>query len=84
MHTFDQLVSLAGAMLILAAYLSLQRGWMRREGRPFNAINLLGSLLLTYAAVKNWNLGFVILEGSWALLSVPGTFAKPSRIAPQH
>ena len=84
MHTFDQLVSLAGAMLILAAYLSLQRGWMRREGRLFNAINLLGSLLLTYAAVKNWNLGFVILEGSWALLSVPGTFAKPSRIAPQH
>ena len=37
MRLFDQLVSLAGAMLILAAYLSLQRGWMQRQDRTFNA-----------------------------------------------
>ncbi len=66
-------------MLILYAYLALQRGWMRREDRAFNAINLGGSVLLTYAAVKNWNLGFIILEGSWALLSIPGAFAKQTR-----
>ena len=77
MRLFDQLVSLAGAMLILAAYLSLQRGWMQRQDRTFNAVNLVGSVLLAYSAVKNWNLGFIILEGSWALLSIPGTFAKP-------
>jgi hypothetical protein len=74
MKILDQIISLAGAALILAAYVALQRGWMRREDRPFNALNLAGSILLTYAAVKNWNLGFVILEGSWALLSIPGAF----------
>jgi hypothetical protein len=77
MRLLDQLVSLVGAILILAAYLSLQRGWMRREDRRFNAINLVGSILLTYSAVKNWNVGFMVLEGSWALLSIPGTLRRP-------
>jgi hypothetical protein len=76
MQLLDQLVSLAGAALILAAYLALQRGWMRREERRYNALNLVGSLLLTYSAVRNWNVGFIILEGSWALLSLPGTLRR--------
>ena len=77
MRLIDQLISLTGAMLILAAYLSLQRGWMQRDARAFNAINLIGSILLAYSALRNWNLGFIILEGSWALLSVPGTIRRP-------
>jgi hypothetical protein len=82
MQLLDQLVSLAGAALILAAYVALQRGWLPRETRAYNALNLAGSVLLTYAAVRNWNLGFIILEGSWALLSLPGTI-RPSTRAPR-
>ncbi|MDB4879938.1 MAG: hypothetical protein JWL60_1384 [Gemmatimonadetes bacterium] len=78
MPLFDQLVSLAGAALVLTAYVALQRGWLLRESRPYNALNLVGSLLLTCAAVRDWNLGFILLEGSWALLSLPGTF-RPAR-----
>lgn len=81
MPIIDQLASLAGAALILAAYLALQRGWLARESRPYNALNLVGSIFLTYAAVRNWNLGFIILEGSWALLSIPGTFRKAAPTA---
>lgn len=76
MHLIDQLASLAGAVLILGAYFALQRGWLARESRNYNALNLAGSLCLTYAAVRNWNLGFVILEGSWAILSLPGTLRR--------
>lgn len=76
MPLLDQLASLVGAALILAAYLALQRGWMARESRNYNALNLVGSIFLTYAAVRNWNLGFIILEGSWALLSIPGAFRR--------
>lgn len=81
MHIIDQLASLAGAALILAAYLALQRGWMRRESRAYNAINLVGSIALTYSAVRAGNLGFIILEGSWALLSLPGTLRPAPRSA---
>jgi hypothetical protein len=78
MRLFDQLVSMVGAVLILSGYLALQRGWLGRETRAYNALNFFGSALLTYAAVRNWNLGFIILEGAWALLSLPGTI-RPSR-----
>lgn len=76
MRLLDQLVSLVGAALILAGYLALQRGWLPRESRAFNAMNFVGSALLTYAAVRSGNLGFIVLEGTWALLSLPGTVRR--------
>jgi hypothetical protein len=78
MRLLDQLVSMVGAVLILSGYLALQRGWLGRETRAYNALNFFGSALLAYAAVRNWNLGFIVLEGAWALLSLPGTI-RPSR-----
>lgn len=78
MRLFDQLVSLLGAALILSAYVALQRGRLPRESRAYNALNLVGSVLLTYAAIRDWNLGFIILEGAWALLSLPGTIRPRS------
>lgn len=77
MQLLDQLVSLVGAALILAAYVALQRNWLPRETRGYNALNFVGSALLTYAAIRSWNLGFIILEGAWALLSLPGTVRPP-------
>ena len=76
MQLFDQLVSLVGAALILVAYLALQRGWMPRESRLYNALNFVGSGLLTYIAVKDRRMGFIILEAAWALLSVPGMIKR--------
>ncbi|MDB4886968.1 MAG: hypothetical protein JWN79_2406, partial [Gemmatimonadetes bacterium] len=76
MHLLDQIASLIGAALILAAYFALQRGRLARESRAYNGLNLVGSIFLTYAAVRDGNLGFIILEGSWGLLSLPGTFRK--------
>jgi hypothetical protein len=76
MELLDQLVSLVGAAFILGAYVALQRGWLPPGSRAYNALNFVGSVLLTYVAVRNRNLGFIILEGAWALLSLPGTI-KP-------
>ncbi len=77
MQLLDQIVSLVGAALILAAYVALQRGWMPRESRLYNALNFFGSVLLTYVAVKDRRMGFIILEGAWALLSLPGMLRRP-------
>lgn len=73
---FYQFVSLLGAALILAAYIALQRGWLDREDRSFNVLNFVGSALLTWIAVLDWRIGFVVLEASWALLSIPGMFRR--------
>jgi hypothetical protein len=69
----QQIVSLVGAALILVAYALLQLGKLQQRGRLFNAMNFVGSGLLTWVAVQQGQLGFIVLEGAWALLSLPGT-----------
>jgi drug/metabolite transporter (DMT)-like permease len=73
---FYQTISLIGAALILAGYVSLQRGWLDRQDRLFNVLNFVGSILLTWVAVIDWRVGFIVLEGSWALISLPGVFRR--------
>lgn len=77
-----QTVSLLGAAMILAAYVALQRGWLAREDRRFNALNFVGSALLTWVAVGDRNWGFIALEGSWALLSLAPLVRPPRPAAP--
>jgi len=70
---FLQGIALIGSVFILVAYFQLQRGRLARESQLFNAMNFVGSCLLTVTAVANRQYGFILLEGAWALLSLPGT-----------
>jgi hypothetical protein len=70
-----QLVSILGAAMILAAFAALQAGKMRSESAAYLALNLAGSAILTYFAVEARNLGLIILEGAWAVISL-GSLAK--------
>ena len=72
-----QALSLIGAAMILGAYFAFQRGWLERRHRSYHALNFVGSALLTVVAVADGRIGFIILEGAWALLSVPGTVRPP-------
>jgi drug/metabolite transporter (DMT)-like permease len=67
-----QVMSLVGALLVLGGYFALQRGWLAGEDRLFNLLNLVGAGLLTWVAIEDRRVGFIILEGAWALLSLPG------------
>ena len=71
-----QIVSVVGALLILAAYAALQRGLLGRDDRSFNAMNFVGSSLLAWVAIVDQRVGFIVLEVAWALLSVPGMFVS--------
>ncbi len=76
---FYQIVSLAGAALILLGYVALQFGWMGRENRWFNIVNFVGSALLAWVAIADWRVGFIVLEAAWAILSIPGIFRRRAR-----
>ena len=66
-----QVISLLGAGLLLGAYLALQRGWLGPRDRAYNAMNFLGAAVLAGIAVLDGRWGFILLEGTWALLSLP-------------
>lgn len=65
-----QVVSLAGAMMILAAFAAQQSGRWRSVDTTYLALNLVGSGILTWFAVEAGNLGLIVLEGAWALISL--------------
>jgi hypothetical protein len=72
-----QLLSVAGAAMILGAYLALQRSWLGREHRLFHALNFFGAAMLTVVAVEDRRVGFIVLEAVWAMLSLPGLLRPP-------
>jgi hypothetical protein len=73
-----QLISLLGAAMILGAYAALQRGWLGLRDRSYHILNFVGSALLTVVAIEDRRVGFIILEGAWALLSIPG-MVRPAK-----
>ena len=73
---FYQCVSLLGAMLILAAYIGLQRGSFTSADRLFNIMNFVGSALLAWIAIIDWRIGFIVLETAWAFISIPGMIRR--------
>lgn len=67
----EQIISVAGAVLILAAYTGNQFGLIDRTHPAYSWMNLIGSLVLTVIAFRTQQWGFVLLEGVWAAVSVP-------------
>ena len=83
-----QLFSVAGAVLILVAYIGHQMKWIAVRSVLYNVLNMAGSIILGYVAWHPLQVGFVVLESVWAvvslyaLLQVYRSFAKPDSEAP--
>lgn len=65
-----QLSSFVGALLILIAYVGHQLGWVDARRASYNVMNALGSAILAYIAFRPFQVGFVVLEVVWVLISV--------------
>jgi hypothetical protein len=68
----DQVVQVAGALLILAAFTAAQFGLMGTHSRLYLVLNLVGAAILTVLAWHEDQWGFLLLEGVWTLVSAWG------------
>ena len=78
MHVLDVL-EIVGAVTILLAFAAAQAGRLRQRTITYQLLNLIGSgVLATIAAIQlSW--GFLLLEGSWAVISLIGLLALKRR-----
>jgi hypothetical protein len=65
-----QVASLFAALMILLAYGGHQMGWMDSRSPLYNILNAIGSAILGYVALRPFQIGFVLLEGAWVLISL--------------
>ena len=65
-----QSASFLGAMLILVAYAGHQLGWMNPRRSAYNILNAIGSAILGYIAFHPFQVGFVVLEVTWTVISI--------------
>lgn len=67
-----QVVSVLGALAILGAYAAYQLGWIDPSRLSYSVANFVGAGILTFVAVVDEQIGFIVLQGAWTLVSLWG------------
>ncbi|HQW44527.1 MAG: hypothetical protein WAU29_15035 [Chitinophagaceae bacterium] len=70
--SYTDLIGTAGVGLILLAYFCNTFGWINGRSKLFFFLNIVGAGLACYASwlIDYWP--FVVLEGTWLIVSVAG------------
>jgi hypothetical protein len=66
----EQVIQVAGALLILAAYAAAQMGRLDPHSILYLVLNLVGSVVLAVLAAVESQYGFLLLEAAWAIVSL--------------
>ena len=69
-----QVVSIVGAILILTAFAAQQFQRLEAETKTYQMLNLIGGFCLATAAVAAKQYGFILLEGTWTVVSAWGVW----------
>ena len=77
-----QAVQMVGAVLVLVAFVLAQRHRLTTDSPTYLALNAIGTGILAVVAGVNRDIGFTLLEGTWAVVSAIG-LARSLRPADQ-
>lgn len=73
-----QALALFGAVLILVPFAANQLGRLASTAASYQLLNVMGSGILAAIALLERQWGFLLLEGTWVVVSVIG-FARQRR-----
>jgi hypothetical protein len=70
-----QIISIFGALAILGAFAANQLGRISPSQFSYTLANFVGAAILTVVAIVDRQIGFVLLQGVWSLVSLVGLVA---------
>jgi len=70
--TYNDLIGTLGVAIILMAYFLNTIKMLPKDGKMFYLLNIIGAALACYASFLIGYWPFVILEGTWTLVSIYG------------
>jgi hypothetical protein len=71
-----QVVQVAGALAVLAAFALAQLGTLGQRSITFLLLNLVGATALAVEAYLETQWGFLLLEAAWAAVAAWGVVAR--------
>jgi hypothetical protein len=72
----NQVVQIIGSLLVLAAFVAAQRGSLSPDSRLYLSLNLVGAGVLAVLAASERQIGFLLLEFSWAVVAGRSLFRR--------
>lgn len=70
--SYNDIVGTIGVGIILIAYFMNIFSFIKKDGVLFYVMNIIGASLACYASILINYLPFIILEATWAMVSVLG------------
>jgi drug/metabolite transporter (DMT)-like permease len=80
----EQLISLAGALMILGAYAAQQFQKLNSDSVLYLILNLVGAAILAVIAIRLRQLGLTVVESAWSLVSLVMLLRKIGQASKQR
>ncbi|MBA3488523.1 MAG: hypothetical protein H0T78_03100 [Longispora sp.] len=73
--TIVDFIEIAGSLLILSAFAAAQKRLLDVQSVTYLSLNIVGAAILAVIAFMHHSWGFLLLEGTWAVVSTVSLIA---------
>ncbi|MEN8148070.1 MAG: hypothetical protein ABFR02_10700 [Campylobacterota bacterium] len=71
---FEDIIGTLGVAVIVITYFLLQVERMRSDDLLYSLLNIIGSVMILFSILKNWNFASFLIEIFWILISLIGVY----------